>query len=115
MKRFTRKYRLQADSLPEITGEFDEIATRMARSVTFDGGKLRNGHLLNALVLWFNELKPKERESIAMTAISRLEKAMEEDGEAVEPEAPREPITGQAYDPKTGEPTSGRRRDKRTG
>src|SRR4051812_10667102 len=79
MRRFSKTTRLQADSVAEVTGPFEEVTLRLSRGLTFDGGKLRPGHILNALIHVFNGMPEAVRAAIAADAVARLELLLAED------------------------------------
>jgi hypothetical protein len=111
MRRFGKTYRLQADSVPEVAGDFEKAVLRLAHDVRFQGRKLRPGPALNALVLWFVELPEAERERVARDAIRRLEAVMD-DAPVIPAPAPADSPIGQPYDPDTARPLNGPRRRK---
>ncbi len=78
MKMFRKTYRLQADSIKEIGGAYEESAVRVSHAVRFRGNKLRPGPLLNALVLAFVEMTEEEQERVAQLAVKRLEDVMDD-------------------------------------
>lgn len=80
MRNLTTTHRLQALSVPEITDEFERLALEYARGLKFRGGKLRQGHVLNAAVLHFLSLPEAERGRIVRENLARLEALLDDDG-----------------------------------
>lgn len=97
MKRFAKSSRLQADSVPEVTGPFERAVLDLGQDIKFDGAKLRPGHVLNALIHAFNEMPAAEQKPIVESAIARLELLLAEDEEeksSAEGKIARLPIVG---------------------
>jgi hypothetical protein len=92
MRRFAKSSRLQADSIPEVTKPFMRAVLDLSDTVTFDGGMLRPGHVLNALIHAFNEMPAEDRTTVVQSAMARLELLLAEDEE--EKAAARERLDG---------------------
>lgn len=82
MRKLAKEYRLQADSIGEITDAFDAAVKKLVRThgLTFGARnfKLRPGPLLNALILWFVELPEEQRRKLAVDSVARLERFLAE-------------------------------------
>jgi hypothetical protein len=81
-RRLTSDYKLQANSIGEITDEFDALVRRITRreELKFRGAKLRPGPLLNALIYEFLRLPEEEAARRAREALARLESFLAEEG-----------------------------------
>jgi hypothetical protein len=101
MRRFSKTSRLQADSVPQVTRPFEKVSVGLSDEITFDGGKLRPGHVLNALIHVFNEMPARERAALAAEAVARLEVLLAENDDERARAAERIPhrATGQPWLP----------------
>jgi hypothetical protein len=63
-------------STPDIVARLDLAASRLAVSMSFDGGKLRTGHLVNAVALWLSTLDDAELVQFARPKMKALERCL---------------------------------------
>jgi len=73
MKKFSKSYRLQSDSVAEITRAFEEATFKLSETLKFDGRKLRPGPLLNAIAVHFLHMSEADREEFGRFALAQLE------------------------------------------
>ena len=73
MRTLEKEFRLQADSVQDIAGEFALLAAKIGQELKFGRRRMQAGPLLNAIVLRFLRMPEPERQRFAVSAIKELE------------------------------------------
>jgi hypothetical protein len=72
--KLDKKKQISYRSTDEIVANLDLAAARLASvKVSFGGGKLRTGHLVNAIALWVGEMPTEELVRFAKPKLAALE------------------------------------------
>lgn len=71
--KLTQEKQISYRSTPGIVADLDFAAARLARKVKFDDGKLRTGHLVNAVALWLGRMPDDDLERLAVPLLRELE------------------------------------------
>ncbi len=72
--KLSGKKQISYKSTPEIVEKLDFAAARLSNAkVKIDGGKLRTGHLVNAIALWVGRMDDDELIEFATAKIRALE------------------------------------------
>jgi hypothetical protein len=80
MREVDRRFKVQAESLPEIKRGLRNEAERLSdEGVRFQGHVVWPGNLLNAVLCWFLDLGPAERERIAAVGMRAFEEHLASD------------------------------------
>jgi len=83
MKFGMQKYRVAADSFPEITKPFTSAVARISNAVDDGptGRKLTGGHVVNAILYWFVRLPEPVQVDLATYWMAELETLLAETDE----------------------------------
>lgn len=83
MRSLSKEFRLQGNSLSEITAPFDKEVIDLSITLMKGDRKLKSGPFLSALALWFLSRPRTARMDIAREGLEMLRAVMEDDADVV--------------------------------